>query len=136
MNTIVKIIFLAVSYSFLVSCAQMVAPTGGPPDKTPPKVLKYTPDSAAVNFDRKQIRILFDEFVQLVDMNKQLIISPPMQTQPDIRVKGKSLIISIHDTLAPNTTYAFNFGSSIADVNEKNILPNFQYIFSTGSFID
>ncbi len=129
------ILFLA-AYCLLSSCAQMVAPTGGPADKTPPKAVKYSPDSASLNFNRKQIRILFNEYIQLVDINKQLIISPPLKYFPDIRVKGKALVINIRDTLAPQTTYAFNFGNSIADLNERNALSNFQYIFSTGSFID
>jgi uncharacterized protein (DUF2141 family) len=120
----------------LSSCAQMLTPTGGPKDTTPPKVVKYSPDSAALHFKAKQIHILFNEFIQLKNINGQLIVSPPLKHIPDIKVKGKELVISITDTLEPNTTYDFNFGSAIADYTEGNVLDNFQYIFSTGSFID
>jgi hypothetical protein len=127
-------------YPFIIllffSCAQIVNPGGGPRDTTPPKALRYAPDSAALNFKSKQIRILFNEYIQLKDINNQLIISPPLKHQPDVRVKNKELIVDIEDTLAPNTTYAFNFGSGIADITESNLIDNFQYVFSTGPFID
>jgi uncharacterized protein (DUF2141 family) len=44
--------------------------------------------------------------------------------------------ITIKDTLEPNTTYTFDFGDAIQDVNEKNILKGFSYVFSTGEAID
>lgn len=105
-------------------------------DHTPPKALRYMPDSAALNFRSKQIRILFNEYIQLRDVNNQLIISPPLKHQPEVKVKNKELVVDLEDTLAANTTYAFNFGSSIADITEGNAIDNFQYVFSTGPFID
>ncbi|MBI2271882.1 MAG: Ig-like domain-containing protein [Bacteroidetes bacterium] len=120
----------------LFSCAQIVNPGGGAVDRTPPKALKYLPDSAALNFRSKQVRILFNEYIQLKDVNNQLIISPPLRHQPEVKVKNKELVVDIEDTLAANTTYAFNFGSSIADITEGNAIDNFQYVFSTGPFID
>ena len=59
---------------FVASCAQIVAPSGGKRDMTPPKVTKYTPDSAQLNFNPKKIELEFDEYVQLKDLNNQLII--------------------------------------------------------------
>lgn len=120
----------------LFSCAQIVNPGGGAVDHTPPKALRYMPDSAALNFRSKQIRILFNEYIQLRDVNNQLIISPPLKHQPEVKVKNKELVVDLEDTLAANTTYAFNFGSSIADITEGNAIDNFQYVFSTGPFID
>jgi len=120
----------------LSSCAQPLAPTGGPKDTTPPKTVKYIPDSAALHFKAKQIRILFNEFIQLKNVSSQLVISPPLKHAPDVKVRGKELFISLTDTLAENTTYDFNFADAVADLNEGNVLKNFQYIFSTGSFID
>jgi hypothetical protein len=38
--------------------------------------------------------------------------------------------------LHPNTTYTFNFGQAIADNNEGNMLENFEFVFSTGDYID
>ena len=40
------------------------------------------------------------------------------------------------DSLLENTTYTFNFGESIIDNNEGNLLPFFNYAISTGAIID
>ncbi|MEK6616765.1 MAG: Ig-like domain-containing protein, partial [Bacteroidota bacterium] len=134
-----KIFFLLLASGFWLlasRCAQIVNPNGGPKDVSPPHAVKYIPDSAKTNFSTKNIVIVFDEYIQLNDLQKQLVISPPMNIQPEIKVKGKSLLIELKDTLRKNTTYTFNFGNSIRDFTEANALEDFQYVFSTGSFID
>jgi uncharacterized protein (DUF2141 family) len=119
------------------SCAQILVPNGGDKDMMPPKVVKYMPDSAAINFRSKEINIVFNEYVQLKDVSNQLIISPLMDEMPEIKlVKNKILNITFTKPLKENTTYTLNFGNSIADYNEGNVLEGFRYIFSTGSFID
>src|SRR5688572_10040201 len=99
----------------MASCAQVVHPSGGGKDNKPPRPLKYFPDSAALNFKARNIGITFNEYIQLKDLNTQLIISPPVKTIPDVRVKGKTMNISFSDTLRENTTYTLNFGNSIRD---------------------
>ncbi len=120
------------------SCAQILAPGGGAKDTTPPKVLKFIPDSAQLNFNVKNIAIEFDEFVALKDLNNQLLISPPLAKSPDVTIKNKTLFIELdkNETLKPNTTYCISFGNAVQDLNENNAIENFQYIFSTGTFID
>ncbi len=129
----ISIILLLIS-----SCAQIVSPGGGKKDITPPQVVRYSPDSAQLNFKSRSIEITFDEFVQLKDLNSQLIISPPLENEPDINLKNKKLIIDLNkkDSLKPNTTYCISFGNAIQDLNENNPIDNFRYIFSTGTYID
>ena len=111
------------------SCAQIVTPAGGPKDIIPPRAVKYIPDSAAINFNSKTIAITFDEFIQLSDLQKELTISPPMEIQPEVKLKGKMLFIELKESPKKNTTYALNFGSALRDFTEGNIKTNFQYIF-------
>ena len=118
------------------SCAQPLNPAGGPKDIKPPRAIKYIPDSAAKNFSAKNIVIVFDEYIQLNDIQKQLVISPPMSIQPEVKAKGKILLVELKDSLRKNTTYTFNFGNSIRDFTEANAKEDFQYVFSTGSYID
>jgi uncharacterized protein (DUF2141 family) len=121
----------------LASCAQVVAPGGGPRDAAPPRVVKYTPDSAQLNFNSKVVELDFDEYIQLKDANNQLIISPPLEKTPEVKVRNKTLTIDLGDEkLKPNTTYSINFGNALQDINENNAKENFSYIFSTGNFID
>lgn len=120
------------------SCAQIVAPTGGKLDKEAPKVLLYEPLNGSTNFASKSISISFDEFIQLKDLNNQLIISPPLQFVPDIKTKNKELIIEFDkkEQLKANTTYSINLGKAIQDIHESTPIENFSYSFSTGSTLD
>ena len=132
-------IFLLVICFVLVNCANRGTPTGGDKDITPPVITKSIPENYSVNFNAKEIKIYFDEYIKVKNLQKQLIISPPMDPEPEITPLGsasKYITIKIFDTLQPNTTYAFNFGESIVDNNEENPYPYYRYVFSTGSYID
>ncbi len=120
----------------LYSCAKEAAPAGGPKDHTPPKVLEERPPNESTNFEEKKIKVYFDEFVKLNNLREELLISPPFEQIPKIIVKGKRLIIHTPDSLPENKTVNFNFYDAVVDVNENNVLKNYQYIFSTGSKID
>ena len=128
-------IILLVSYQ----CAQRGTPTGGPKDVTPPVLIKAEPADMTTNFKEKKIRLYFDELVKLKDIQKQLIISPPLKYAPILSPLGnanKFVEITIKDTLEENTTYTLNFGRGIVDNNEENAIPFFTYVFSTGDYID
>jgi hypothetical protein len=118
----------------LSSCAKRGNITGGLKDTIAPVLKSSFPKNGSVNFNGKEIKLVFDEYVKLKNINKQLIISPPMKNQPEILPYNASKVITIKlkDTLQPNTTYSFNFGQSIEDNNEANPYPQFKYIFSTG----
>ncbi len=123
----------------LCSCANPSLPSGGPIDRTPPKLdtLSSSP-MFLTNSYPKEIKLSFDEWVVLQQASKEIIISPELKYPPDIKLKGKSLILSFdrREILRPQTTYVINFGKSIKDLNESNPFPNYQYIFSTGDVID
>jgi len=127
--------FAPVVFMFF-SCATQVAPSGGAKDTIPPAVVKHIPDSFSTHFSSKNIAITFDEYIQLENLNEQLVISPPLSAMPDIKVKNKTLLIHFDDTLKENKTYTFNFGNSIKDITENNAVENFQYVFSTGAAVD
>ncbi len=120
----------------LYSCANIVSPTGGPKDIAPPKVLKTIPSNLSTDFKGSDIAIFFNEYVQLKDVENQLIISPPLNKTPEIKIKGKSIQVHLNEQLKENTTYNINFSNAISDLTENNIIENFQYVFSTGKFID
>ena len=127
------------SLLLLPSCAKRGFITGGAKDTIAPKITSSSPENYTTNFSGKEIKIVFDELIKVKDINKQLIISPPMKKQPIIVPQGsasKFISIKIQDTLQPNTTYSFNFGQSITDNNEGNPYSQFRYVFSTGDYID
>lgn len=131
-------VFFILLSLFFASCAKRGSITGGLKDTLAPVLRSSFPKNFNTNFNGKEIKLTFDEYIKLKDINKQLIISPPMKTEPLITptIATKFLSIKIYDTLQPNTTYSFNFGQSITDNNEGNSLNQFKYVFSTGSYID
>jgi hypothetical protein len=121
---------------FTLGCAKVGAPTGGIRDTTPPRYIQGTPENKSVNFNRKEIEFEFDEYIQLKDLNKELIISPPLKARPVVRIRDKSIRMNLNNELLPNTTYTVNFGNAISDLNEGNLLPDFDFVFSTGDLLD
>ena len=118
---------------FLVSgCANIVAPLGGPKDSLPPFLVSAAPRDSATDFNVRKIQLNFNEFIQLDNITENLIISPTPKRNPEVTSKLRTLTITLKDTPEPNTTYTYDFGKGIKDVNEGNILKNFQFRFSTG----
>jgi len=118
------------------ACAHVVSPTGGPRDEDPPEVVRSSPPNYSANFDDDQIRIFFNEFVALHNIRQQLLVSPPMETMPEVRIRGRSIVMDIEEDMRPNTTYNFFFGDAIRDITEGNAIPNFQFVVSTGDHVD
>ena len=138
-----KIHFLlfALLILFFSQCAKKGRPGGGPKDEDAPLFVTADPPYESINFDKNEINIYFNEYIKLKDLNKQLIISPPLNPANPSLISpqgspSKFINIKILDTLKENSTYIFDFGNSVQDNNESNILERFKYVFSTGTYID
>ena len=139
MKFIYKTLFLLLSIALTSSCARTGRPDGGPKDELAPLFVTSNPPYKTINFSKKEVKLEFNEFIKLKDLNKQLVVSPPLKNPLIVTPQGtasKFLKIEILDTLALNTTYIFNFGNAIEDNNESNKLEGFKYVFSTGAYID
>lgn len=116
-------------------CANIIPPAGGPRDSLPPALLNAAPRDSQVNFRGNRIVMEFDEYIDA--QNTQSVLMTPFPLNPPrIEAKLRTLTITLKDTLEPNTTYTINFGEAIKDVNEGNVLRNFDYTFSTGPALD
>lgn len=134
-------VILAVSASlfyliFFTSCANIGSPTGGPKDSIPPVVVKTIPGLRSTNYTGSDVRFTFDEYIQSDQVSEKLIVSPPMKKKPQIKMKGKTLIVAFPQPLRKETTYSLDFKNSIVDNNEKNPLEDFRFSFSTGPTFD
>ena len=122
------------------SCARRSSPSGGEKDSIPPVLIASNPKINSVNFNSDEIRLTFDEWVKLDNLDQQLIISPPLEKKKyEVKPLGgitKKIFVNFLDSLAENTTYTFNFGNSIVDNNEGNKMNFFSYTFSTGPTLD
>ena len=133
-------ICIVISALVIFGCAKRGNPSGGPIDSIPPVLVNANPKLNSTNFDSDEIRLTFDEWVKLENIQDQLIISPPIDKSSyeitPLSGVTKKVFLRFLDSLNPKTTYTINFGNSIQDNNENNPLTFFSYTFSTGETID
>ena len=127
---------IALFLLLLSSCANMVAPTGGKKDMSPPLLLSINSELKTKQPNQKLISFEFDEFIAINKWEDNIYISPPIKKQIQKKVKGTKLFLTIEDTLAEKTTYNLVLNSSIKDLNEGNVLETLNYIFSTSDVFD
>lgn len=123
---------------FIHSCANTTqAPSGGKKDTIPPYIVMIDPlpGATGVPLVGAKFKFDFDEYVT-IKTAQNIFLSPPGKKMPKSRVQGRSVIVSIEDTLKENTTYTISFTDALADNNEGNIYPGYTYVFTTGDHID
>lgn len=120
----------------LNSCANIIAPTGGPKDELPPEITASTPKNFSTRFTGNKIEIDFNEYIQLNNPAREIIVSPAIEPEPEFKVKGRKLLITFNSEPDSFTTYTIAFGEALRDANEGNILSDFKYVFSTGDKLD
>ena len=102
--------FIIISFVLLiVSCANPVAPTGGPKDKEPPVIINTIIDSTLNN-----ITLYYNENIRF--RNKITLIPQKRQDKVNVQQNNKSITISLQDY-----TEHIIIGESIKDLNENNI---------------
>ena len=123
-------------FTMLAGCANVIPPQGGPRDSLPPRLLRSTPPDSARNFTGNRVSFVFDEFVEVQGIQENLVVSPIPRVSPVVEYRLNTITLRLKEPLEPNTTYTFNFGRAIRDINESNPLQGFTYTFSTGPFLD
>lgn len=130
--TLISIIILSI-----INCARVGSPVGGEKDILPPEIIESIPNNYSTNFSTDKIEIWLNEFIRFDNLQQKLVISPPLNEKPEIFVKGKSIIINMgKQKLKENTTYTFSFYDAIVDNNEGNAIKDYEFVFSTGSWLD
>lgn len=131
------ICWLIVLASVLFSrCANIVPPGGGPRDTLPPVLATVEPADSSLHFNSRKVVFSFNEYVELDNIFEKMIVSPTLKRTPTVTSKLRTVTMEIRDTLEANTTYTFNFSDAIRDVNERNPIEDFQYVVSTGDYLD
>lgn len=123
----------------LSSCASTGSPVGGIKDIIPPKLDSLlSTKNKQTNITQRIFEFHFDEFVEVKDAIKQVLVSPPLTYIPQVKHRGKKVTFEFDkkEVLRENATYTINFGESIVDFHESNKLSNFTFVFSTGDVLD
>ncbi len=128
---------LSIALVLLGACAQVREITGGEKDSAPPVLLAAVPANGTVRFNSKVILLEFDERIQLDKVRDRLLISPPLEETPTVKIIGaRSVEIALNGPLLENTTYTFNLGECVKDLAEGNAAPGLTYVLSTGDQLD
>ncbi|WP_347839036.1 Ig-like domain-containing domain [uncultured Draconibacterium sp.] len=131
------LIVTALAWVVIVSsCANIGQPVGGPRDTVPPVLLETNPEYKALNFNKDNVRLTFNEYLQTDKISETLVISPPLEKRPLIKTKSKTLIIQFNEDLKDSVTYSLDFKNAIVDNNEQNPIENLRFSFSTGPEYD
>jgi len=140
MIKVLKILKILLILGILVqtfSCANVVAPSGGPEDKLPPRINGTTlvPNSVnqSVNFD---MTLQFDEWIVQKPPSGAVAISPPIIGKLKLKADGDKLRIYSTEPLDSNTTYTLTVTNAIKDLRDNPLEKPFQILFSTGPVLD
>ena len=138
MSVRAELLALLALVALLESCAAVAPPLGGPRDRTPPRRVSSSPDSAARNVKQLFVRLNFSEPVVTKDLSKNLLITPqlPDDNPYKLREDRSSITLLFEKPLDPNTTYSFNFREGVVDITEGLPAKNAALTFSTGPQLD
>jgi len=138
LNTLYKLIILLIISLVFQQCANVGSLAGGPEDLDPPVFQGSEPPKYSRNITPQKISLQFDEFLVLKSIKENLIISPPLNEDPEVILRGKKVVIKNHKDVVfeENTTYTYYFDDAIVDLHEENPIVNFEYVFSTGASLD
>jgi hypothetical protein len=113
-----------------------VPPSGGPEDKTPPRVDVTVParDSAGVAVD-SDIRITFSEKMATARAERLVTFAPEVEVG-DARWDGTTLVLTTRAGLARDTTYVVTLKSGFQDRHGVAAKDDYRFAFATAAHID
>jgi len=120
----------------LAGCAQAGMPPGGPPDTQPPRLVRVTPDTNALNVRDGSISFQFDEVVSErprgVPGLAELFIVSPSKGPSAISWRRTRVAITPRGGLRPNTTYSVRMLPGLVDLDNNADSTGMTLVFSTG----
>jgi hypothetical protein len=122
----------------VASCANPVAPSGGPRDRTPPSVVRTDPvrDTVNVSTSTEVLRIEFSEYVERTSLPEALSVTPAFEERPQFSWSGRTVEIEFPSPLRDSTTYIFSFDATLSDARGVSLENPLTVAFSTGSKIN
>jgi hypothetical protein len=120
----------------LVSCATPTSPTGGPPDKKGPEIIRTEPETGTTNFSGQSITLHFSEFVERSSLNQAIVIEPDIGISYNIDWGRKSAEVQFDSQIPDSTTLILTVGTDLSDTNNNGMSSPKKIAVSTGSEID
>ncbi len=133
----IRAAFASLVVLLFAACAQVREISGGEKDVTGPVLLEAVPPNQSTGFTSSRILLRFNERVQLERVSERLLISPPLEKPPTMRLlRGTDVEMELNAPLRANTTYTFSMGEVVKDLTEGNYASGMDYVVSTGDVLD
>jgi hypothetical protein len=135
-STLTSVVLPAALGMMMAACAGQIEPPGGPPDITPPGVVRTEPDTNAVNVRPDRIVLEFSEYVDRRTVEEAIFISPYVG-ELSFDWSGTEVEIRFPEPLRDNITYVLTVGTDVKDQRANNrMAAGFTLAFATGDSID
>ncbi len=116
-------------------CAGQQAPSGGPPDTTPPKIITTYPSAGTLRYYDNKFSFSFSKYIERRSLQESFFVSPSLG-QFTYEWDGTDVEIFFTDSLRSNTTYIVTLGTDVIDTRKNRLAEAFSLPFSTGDRID
>ncbi len=124
---------LALGFAAAWGCAKKEPPSGGPPDLTPPRLVRSEPDSGRAGVPlATRIALTFSEPMEPRSTQEAVQVAPAV----DIRARrwsGHTLILVLDQKLRADQTYTVFVGSAARDRHGNNMTAGASVVFTTGA---
>jgi len=121
---------------FIAGCAGQVPPSGGPVDKTPPRIVYSSPSQKQLNFTSQEIVIRFDKYMVERTVDNAIYFPPFSAKEIGFGWSGKELTMKLLRPIEKNRTYILTVGAGAQDTRGNDLGKAISIVFSTGSNID
>ena len=123
----------------LTACASASAPPGGPEDKAPPKLVRVTPDTNAVNVHDENVSFQFDETINDRGTGEQeldnFFLVSPSDGRPRVYWHRSRIDVRPRKGYRPNTAYTVTLLPGLGDLRSNKMKEGATLVFSTGPTI-
>jgi len=124
---------------FVAACASAGPPPGGPEDRSPPRLVRVTPDTNAVNVGARAATFFFDETINDRGTGEQdvgnLFIVSPSDGTPRVSYHRTRIDVRPRHGFRPNTAYTVTLLPGLGDLRGNTMKTGATVVFSTGASI-
>jgi len=121
---------------FLIGCAAVAPPPGGPVDKTSPSLVSVEPHSGTTHISGGlSVLLVFSERLDETSLDNGINLLPVMKTPVELKIKKELVMVKLPEDLASNQTYILTLTRDILDEHRNRLDRVYQLAFSTGDKI-
>jgi hypothetical protein len=130
---------LIVAAALVAACASAGPPPGGPEDKLPPRVVRVTPDTNAVNVRDRVATFYFDEIINdrgegAGDISNFFLVSPS-DGAPRVSWHRRRIEVRPRRGFRENTAYTITLLPGLGDLRSNVMKDGATVVFATGATI-